>query len=71
MDDSFLMLLNSYWEPMEFQLPDDTYGERWTTLIDTSDQQSPPDEVEHKAGTAVLIERRSLVLLSRPSRRRP
>ncbi|WP_406258574.1 glycogen debranching protein GlgX [Streptomyces sp. JL3001] len=70
-DDSFLMLLNSYWEPMEFQLPDDTYGERWTTLIDTSDQQSPPDEVEHKAGTAVLIERRSLVLLSRPSRRRP
>ncbi|MCZ4611646.1 glycogen debranching protein GlgX [Streptomyces sp. Lzd4kr] len=70
-DDSFLMLLNSYWEPMEFQLPDDTYGERWTTLIDTSDQQSPPDEVEHKAGTSVLIERRSLVLLSRPSRRRP
>jgi glycogen operon protein len=66
-DDSFLLLLNSYWEPMEFRLPDVTYGERWTTLIDTAEPQGPPDESEHKANTSVLVERRSLVLLSRPS----
>ncbi|MFD7698157.1 glycogen debranching protein GlgX [Streptomyces sp. NPDC059805] len=67
-DDSFLLLLNSYWEPVEFQLPSAGYGERWTTLIDTAESQGPPDETEHKAGTALLVERRSLVLLSRQSR---
>ncbi|MGW2570763.1 glycogen debranching protein GlgX [Streptomyces sp. NPDC001537] len=65
-DDSFLLLLNSYWEPVEFRLPDVTYGERWTTVIDTAEQHGPPDESEYKANTGLLVERRSLVLLSRP-----
>ncbi|MET7454839.1 glycogen debranching protein GlgX [Streptomyces sp. NPDC005574] len=67
-DDSFLLLLNSYWEPVDFRLPDITYGERWTTLIDTGDPLGGPDESEHKAGTELTVEARSLVLLSRPSR---
>ncbi|MEU1050887.1 glycogen debranching protein GlgX [Streptomyces sp. NPDC005897] len=67
-DDSFLLLLNSHWEPGGFRLPDATYGERWTTLIDTADPEGTPDEAEHKAGTLVSVEQRSLVLLSRPSR---
>ncbi|MFJ1969725.1 glycogen debranching protein GlgX [Streptomyces sp. NPDC087903] len=67
-DDSFLLLLNSYWEPVDFRLPDATYGERWTTLIDTGDPQGAPDESEHKAGTELTVEARGLVLLSRPSR---
>ncbi|MFE9056713.1 glycogen debranching protein GlgX [Streptomyces mutabilis] len=67
-DDSFLLLLNSHWESGRFRLPDATYGERWTTLIDTADPEGVPDEAEHKAGTRVHVEQRSLVLLSRPSR---
>ncbi|MFF4547981.1 glycogen debranching protein GlgX [Streptomyces sp. NPDC001435] len=67
-DDSFLLLLNSYWEPVDFRLPDGTYGERWTTLIDTADPEGIPDEREHKAATGLRVEPRSLVLLSRPSR---
>jgi len=67
-DDSFLLLFNSYWEPMEFRLPDVAYGERWTTLIDTAEPLGPPDETEHKAGTDVRVEARSLVLLTRPAR---
>ncbi|MEV7993824.1 glycogen debranching protein GlgX [Streptomyces sp. NPDC086077] len=70
-DDSFLLLLNSYWEPVDFRLPDSTYGERWTTLIDTADPEGPPDETEHKAATTLTVEARSLVLLSRPSRSAP
>ncbi|MFF7167483.1 glycogen debranching protein GlgX [Streptomyces sp. NPDC008086] len=69
-DDSFLLLLNAYWEPVEFRLPDATFGERWTPLINTADPQGPPDESEYKASTAVLVERRSLLFLSRPSRQR-
>ncbi|MFJ8193489.1 glycogen debranching protein GlgX [Streptomyces sp. NPDC096094] len=67
-DDSFLLLLNSHWEPTPFRLPDAAYGERWTTLIDTADPEGVPDEAEHKAGTMLTVEQRSLVLLSRPSR---
>ncbi|MFF1812892.1 glycogen debranching protein GlgX [Streptomyces sp. NPDC058251] len=65
-DHSFLLLLNSYWEPVTFRLPDAGYGERWTSRIDTADPQGLPDESERKAGTEVRVEPRSLVLLSRP-----
>ncbi|MET8773087.1 glycogen debranching protein GlgX [Streptomyces sp. NPDC004658] len=67
-DDSFLLLVNGYWEPVVFRLPDDSFGERWTTVIDTADPEGLPDERERKAGTKVRVEARSLVLLSRPSR---
>ncbi|MEU0743603.1 glycogen debranching protein GlgX [Streptomyces sp. NPDC006134] len=67
-DDSFLLLFNSHWEPAAFRLPDAAYGERWTTLIDTADPDAVPDEAEHKAGTSLTVGARSLVLLSRPSR---
>ncbi|MFJ4787875.1 glycogen debranching protein GlgX [Streptomyces sp. NPDC088794] len=67
-DDSFLLLLNSHWEPVEFLLPDVSYGERWTTLVDTAEAQGEPDEAEHKAGTEMAVEARSLVLLTRPAR---
>ncbi|MFD9091064.1 glycogen debranching protein GlgX [Streptomyces prasinus] len=67
-DDSFLLLLNSHWEPVDFRLPDAVYGERWTALIDTTDPDGVPDESEYKAGTGLTVGPRSLVLLSRPSR---
>ncbi|MFJ9821321.1 glycogen debranching protein GlgX [Streptomyces sp. NPDC101151] len=67
-DDSFLLLLNGYWEAVDFRLPDNSYGERWTTLIDTADPDGIPDERERKAGTRLRVEPRSTVLLSRPSR---
>ncbi|MDX2592561.1 glycogen debranching protein GlgX [Streptomyces sp. WI03-4A] len=67
-DDSFLLLLNGYWEPVDFRLPDGSFGERWTTLIDTADPDGVPDERERKAGTRLRVERRSTVVLSRPSR---
>ncbi|MFF9768674.1 glycogen debranching protein GlgX [Streptomyces sp. NPDC014636] len=67
-DDSFLLLVNGYWEPVVFRLPDESFGERWTTLIDTADPDGIPDERERKAGTKLRVEARGLVLLSRPSR---
>jgi glycogen operon protein len=67
-DDSFLLLFNSHWEPAGFRLPDAAYGERWSTLIDTAAPDGVPDEAEQKAGTSLTVGPRSLVLLSRPSR---
>ncbi|WP_432020042.1 glycogen debranching protein GlgX [Streptomyces sp. 1222.5] len=67
-DDSFLLLVNGYWEPVDFRLPGDAFGERWTTLIDTADPDGVPDERERKAATKLRVEARSLILLFRPSR---
>ncbi|MFF8974154.1 glycogen debranching protein GlgX [Streptomyces sp. NPDC014995] len=68
-DDSFLLLLNSYWEPVVFRLPGAEYGERWTVCVDTVQCDGDPDETEYKAGAAVSVEARSLVVLSRPPKR--
>ncbi|MEU0601751.1 glycogen debranching protein GlgX [Streptomyces sp. NPDC006393] len=67
-DDSFLLLLNGYWEAVDFRLPGPAYGERWTTVLDTAEPHGPPDEAEHKPAGDLLVESRSLVLLSRPPR---
>ncbi|MFE9676533.1 glycogen debranching protein GlgX [Streptomyces sp. NPDC006259] len=68
-DDSFLLLLNSYWEPVVFRLPGAEYGERWAVCVDTVEPDGGPDETEHKAGAEVTVEARSLIVLSRPPRR--
>ncbi|MCF4137035.1 hypothetical protein L1856_09705 [Streptomyces sp. Tue 6430] len=68
-DDSFLLLLNSYWEPVVFRLPGAGYGERWTVCVDTVEPDGGPDEAEYKAGAEVAVQARSLVVLSRPPRR--
>ncbi|MFJ6563653.1 glycogen debranching protein GlgX [Streptomyces sp. NPDC091412] len=65
-DDSFLLLLNGYWEPVDFRLPGRAYGDRWTTLLDTAEPLGPPDEAEHKPGGTLRADPRSLILLSRP-----
>ncbi|MFE1953160.1 glycogen debranching protein GlgX [Streptomyces sp. NPDC059524] len=67
-DDSFLLLMNSYREPVAFDLPGTEYGERWTTRIDTTDAGGDADETEHKAASRILLAPYSLLLLSRPAR---
>src|SRR5690606_36764657 len=67
-DDSFLLLLNSHWEPVGFRLPPRAYGERWTALIDTADPEGTPDESEYKAVTRLTAGARSPIVLSRPLR---
>ncbi|MDX2687713.1 glycogen debranching protein GlgX [Streptomyces scabiei] len=68
-DDSFLLLLNSHWEPRRFRLPGPVYGERWTSLLDTAaEPDGVPDETEHKADAEITVDARGLVLLSRPCR---
>jgi glycogen operon protein len=36
-DDSFLLLVNAHREIVTFTLPDDDYGARWITVLDTAD----------------------------------
>ena len=62
-DDSFLVLFNAHHEPVEFQLPGERFGERWVKVVDTADEFD--EGVQLKAGDALDVEGRSLVLLRR------
>ncbi|MYT72000.1 glycogen operon protein [Streptomyces sp. PsTaAH-137] len=66
-DDSFLLLFNFCWDPVEFTVPDPAYGMAWTTRVDTAEPDGVPDETEHKAEEIVRLAPHSLLVLTRPS----
>jgi isoamylase len=68
-DDSFYVMFNPNHEPVEFRLPEEKFGRRWTEVLRTNecaDQMS--EEVaghEFASGGSVPLESSSLVLLRR------
>jgi len=66
-DDSFYMMFNTHHDSLEFTLPDDKWGERWTMLLDTAREKDRLLELEEGeevgAGDRIRLESFSLVLL--------
>jgi glycogen operon protein len=64
-DDDFLVLVNSWWEPLDFALPDTRPEARWRVEIDSYDPGSPGDaaQEERKPGDTVTAGPRSVVVL--------
>ncbi|MFK0221027.1 glycogen debranching protein GlgX [Streptomyces vinaceus] len=70
-DDSFLLMFNSSDTAVDFRLPADRFGARWTLLVDTASTDDPddpdgpdaPDEREFKAGGGLRLESHSTVVL--------
>jgi glycogen debranching enzyme GlgX len=60
-DMPFLLLLNSFWEPVPFTLPGD--DRRWEVLIDTFDPMRQAHV--HRSGDTYPLDARSLVLMVR------
>jgi glycogen operon protein len=66
----FQLLLNAYWEPLDFELPDPGDGAAWRRWIDTA-RESPEDIVPWEAAPPVVgrtyrVEARSVVVLFVP-----
>src|SRR6195952_5543774 len=66
-DDSFLLLFNAHFEPVEFKLPEAEYGEAWETVVNTA---APlvvlvDDESILKPSDVVTVEPRSTLVLRR------
>jgi glycogen operon protein len=66
-DDSFLLLLNAYWETITFRVPHAGFGERWEIALDTAGEV-PGEREPVKAGDEVEMIDRSLLLLRRINR---
>ena len=72
-DDDFLVLVNSWWEPLGFVLPDTRSQARWRVEIDTYDASSPsgPAAAQRGAGDHVSVGPRSVVVLRSPLTQAP
>jgi len=70
LDDDFLVLVNAWWEPLDFVLPVTRPGAAWQAVIDTYDPaaagSSPAAPLA--AGEKVTVGPRSIVVLSDPRR---
>jgi glycogen operon protein len=68
-DDSFYVMFNAHHEAIDFTLPSNEWGERWTEVMNTSDNGDQMSEErlghEYRAGDAVQVQALSLVLLRR------
>ena len=60
-DDPFLMLLNAWWEPLDFSVPEPLRGSGWQIEVDTDDPSAAGRAVDPAA--PVPLTGRSLILL--------
>jgi isoamylase len=66
LDQSFYLIFNAHWEPVEFVLPAERWGQSWTRVLDTRNGDAPAeDDWQRAAGTKINIESRTLVVMSR------
>ena len=60
-DDPFMLMLNSWWEPLEFTVPDELRDLGWRVEIDTEHPDAAGHAVDPSA--PVTLTGRSLLLL--------
>ncbi|MFE7637741.1 hypothetical protein ACFU7Z_27240, partial [Kitasatospora sp. NPDC057518] len=67
-DDSFLLLFNAHFEPLEFTVPAD-HGQEWQVVVDTARSRlpAPGTGARVKAGDSLWLTDRSLMVLQRPA----
>jgi glycogen operon protein len=66
LDDDFLVLVNAWWEPLDFVIPSTRPQQRWRTEFDTFDPgrpARPAGPVEPVAGASITVGPRSIVVL--------
>ena len=63
LDDDFLVLVNSWWEPLSFTLPPTRPGAEWHAEIDSYDPAAPAGAA-NAAGDQVTVGPRSIAVFS-------
>jgi isoamylase len=62
-DDDFLVLVNAWWEPLDFTVPTTRPNARWRAEIDTYDPEATAKAAERGAGDNVTVGPRSIAVL--------
>jgi len=71
LDDDFLVLVNAWWERIEFTIPDCRPGQAWVVEIDSydpaaADAAGAADAPQRRAGDRVTVGPRSVLVLRGP-----
>ncbi|NIJ54298.1 glycogen debranching protein GlgX [Dyadobacter arcticus] len=61
-DDSFYMIFNAHYEPVNYILPPEKYGSQWRKVIDTANSCVSNDGQVVKAGSSVIVDSRSVMV---------
>ena len=62
-DDDFLFMVNSWWEPLEFLIPAARPGQLWYREIDTFDPAKAPASRPLRVDSTIAVGPRSVVVL--------
>ena len=65
-DDDFLVMVNAWWEPLDFVVPPTRPGQSWHREVDTFDPASVAPPGPPTAGATVTVGPRSVMLLRSP-----
>jgi isoamylase len=63
LDDDFVVLVNSWWEPLGFVLPSTRPSAEWHAEIDSHDPAAPAGTSARHAGEQVTVGPRSVAVL--------
>jgi glycogen operon protein len=66
LDDDFLVLVNAWWEPMEFVIPETLSRQLWLAEIDSYDPAAPAAAAQRHPGDRVTLGPRSISVLRAP-----
>jgi len=69
LDDDFLVLVNAWWEPLDFTIPPARPGQAWQPAMDSYDPQRAAGDgaaARHQAGDRVTAGPRSVAVLRGP-----
>ena len=67
-DDDFLVLVNGWWEKLQFRLPDVDGPRAWRVALDTYGPAQATSPEDLHAGDDITIGPQSIVVLQRPAR---
>ena len=65
LDESFYLIFNAHWEPVEFVLPPEIWGQSWSRVLDTANGKQADEDWQRAAGTKINVDSRSLVVMRR------
>ena len=65
LDDDFLVLVNAWWQPLDFTIPATRDGTTWQSTIDTYDPARPA-AAPLRAGGQLTVDPRSIIVLHGP-----
>jgi glycogen operon protein len=63
LDDDFLVLVNAWWEALNFTIPPTRPDQEWRNELDTFDPSAPLAQAAASAGGTVTVRPRSIVVL--------